>query len=132
MVTGLAIEKKERREIVSYRKARIPIRLRKENQVDYRDGYKFDACFSNGQLFEMGVYKNSKGLWNVSDLNTGTLVCVGKTRVDAVKKFQDVFLSKLERLIFDNKHYCSASWCHENWYEHATAEFKTMLEEGAK
>ena len=131
MVTGLATDN-ERREIMGYRKARIPIRLHRENQVDYRNGYIFDACLSNGELFEMGVYKNSNGRWLVSDLNTGILVCVGKTRVDAVKKFQDVYLSKFERLVYDNNRYCSASWCHENWYEHETAEFQAMLKEGAK
>lgn len=117
---------------MGYRKARIPIRLRRENQVDYRDGYKFDACFSNGELFEMGVYKNSMGPWIVCDLNTGLLVNYGKTRVDAVKKFQDVYLSKLERMVFSNEHYSSVPSCHENWYEHATAEFSAMLEEGAR
>ncbi len=117
---------------MGYRKARIPIRLHKENQADYRNGYKFDACFSDGQLFEMGVYKNSKGQWIVSDLNTGLLVNYGKTRVDAVKKFQDFYLSKFERIVMSNKHYSCSPSCHKNWYEHATAEFQAMLEEGAK
>lgn len=117
---------------MGYRKARIPIRLRKENQADYRDGYTFDTCFSNGELFEMGVYKNSKKQWIISDLNTGLMVTYGKTRVDAVKKFQDVYLSKLERMVYSNEHYSCVSSCNENWYEHATAEFQAMLKEGAK
>lgn len=117
---------------MDYRKARIPIQLRKENQVDYRDGYKFDACFSNGELFEMGVYKNSKGQWIVSDINTGLAVNYGKTRVDAVKRFQSVYLSKVERMVYSNAHYSSVPSCHENYYEHMTAEFQAMLEEGAK
>ena len=117
---------------MGYRKARIPIRLHRENQADYRNGYKFDACFSDGQLFEMGVYKNSKGQWIISDLNTGLMLTYGKTRVDAVKRFQDVYLSKLERMVYSNEHYSSVPSCNENWYEHATAEFQAMLEEGAK
>lgn len=118
---------------MGYRKSRIPIRLRKENQADYRDGYKFDACFSNGELFEMGVYKNSKGQWIVGDLNTGLMVTYGKTRVDAVKRFQDMYLSKLERYIYnDSKKYVPNCNCHKNWYEHQTAEFQAMLKEGAK
>ena len=108
---------------MGYRKARIPIRLHKENQADYRDGYKFDACFSNGELFEMGVYKNSKTQWIVSVLNTGLLVNYGKTRVDAVKKFQGVYLSKLERSVLNN------DW---NVYSEKTTEFQAMLKEGAK
>lgn len=103
---------------MGYRKARIPIRLNKENKADFRNGYKFDACFSNGQLFEMGVYKNSKGQWIVSDLNTGLLVNYGKTRVDAVKKFQDVYLSKFERIVST-----------EN-YKRESAEFRFITEAG--
>lgn len=117
---------------MGYTKARIPIRLHRENQVDYRNGYTFEVCFSTGVLFEMGVYKNSKSQWIVSDLNTGLLVNYGKTRVDAVKKFQDVYLSKLERTVYSNEHYSCVPSCHENWYEHATTEFQAMLEEGAK
>ena len=117
---------------MGYRKTRIPIRLHKENQADYRNGYTFEACFSNGELFEMGVYKNAKGQWIISDINTGLMVTYGKTRVDAVKKFQDVYLSKLERMVMSNEHYSSSLSCHENYYEHATAEFQSMLKEGAK
>ena len=115
---------------MGYRKSRIPIRRR--DGIDYRDGYKFDVCFSNGELFEMGVYKSGKTQWNVSDLNTGLAVCYGVTRVSAVKKFQDVYLSKLERIVFTNEHYSSSPSCHENFYEHQTAEFQAMLKEGAK
>ena len=117
---------------MGYRKARIPIQLHKENQADYRNGYTFDACFSNGELFEMGVYKNGKKQWNISDLNTGRVVCYGLTRVDAVKKFQDVYLSKLERMVYSNEHYSCVPSCQVNYYEHMTAEFQTMLKEGAK
>ena len=115
---------------MGYRKSRIPIRTK--DGFEYRDGYKFDACFSNGELFEMGVYKNSKGQWIVSDLNMGLLVNYGKTRVDTVKKFQDVYLSKLERMVYSNEHYSCVPSCHENFYEHKTAEFQAMLKEGAK
>ena len=115
---------------MGYRKSRIPIRTSKG--FDRRDGYKFDACFSNGQLFEMGVYRNSKKHWIVSDINTGLAVCYGITRIDAVKKFQDVYLSKLERMVYSNEHYSSVPSCHENFYEHMTAEFQAMLKEGAK
>lgn len=117
-----------------YRKSRIPVRTK--HGIEYRDGYKFDACFSNGELFEMGVYKISegrnRGQWIVTDLNTGLFVNYGKTRVDAVKKFQDVFLSKFERMVYSNEHYSCVPSCHENDYEHMTAEFQAMLKEGAK
>jgi len=115
---------------MSYRKSRIPIRTK--SGFEYRDGYKFDACFSDGQLFEMGVYKTRKKQWIVSDVNTGLAVCYGITRIDAVKRFQDVYLSKLERMVYSNEHYSSASSCNENFYEHRTAEFQAMLKEGAK
>lgn len=129
MVHGLATEKKEGK-TMGYRKSRIPIRTK--DGIEYRDGYKFDACFSDGQLFEMGVYKSGKTQWNVSDLNTGLMVCFGVNRVSAVKMFQDVYLSKLERLVMSNEHYSCVPSCNENWYEHATAEFQAMLKEGAK
>ena len=115
---------------MGYRKSKIPIRTK--DGIEYRDGYKFDACFSNGELFEMGVYKNEKTQWHISDLNTGLAVCYGVTRVSAVKKFQDVYLSKFERIVFENSHYYNFPSCHENYYEHKTAEFQAMLKEGAK
>ena len=115
---------------MGYRKARIPIRIHRENMADFRDGYTFEACFSNGDLFKMGVYRNAKGQWIVSDLNTGMMVCPGKTRVDAVKKFQDSYLSKLERLVFSNDHWSTSPSCHENFYEHATKEFQALLKAG--
>lgn len=115
---------------MGYRKSKISVRIK--NGFDRRDGYKFDACFSDGQLFEMGVYKNSKGQWIVSDLNTGLLVNYGETRVDAVKKFQDVYLSKLERMVYSNEHYSSVPSCHKNFYEHKTEEFQAMLKAGVK
>jgi len=114
---------------MGYRKAKIPIRLHKVELPCYEDGYKFDACFSNGKLFEMGVYKNSKGQWIISDLNTGLAVCWGKSRTDAVKRFQSDYLSRFERMIYDNsKKYAPNCNCHENWYEHQTEEFQTLLE----
>ena len=115
---------------MGYRKSKIPIRTK--DGIEYRDGYKFDACFSNGQLFEMGVYKSCKKQWIISDINTGLAVCYGMTRIDAVKKFQDVYLSKFERIVMSNEHYSSVPSCHENFYEHQTAEFQAMLKEGAK
>lgn len=106
---------------MGYRKARIPIRV--IDGIDYRKGYIFESRFSNGELFTMGVYKNSKEEWIVSDLNTGLFVNCGVTRVDAVKKFQKNYLSKLERIIYSNN----------NHYERATIEFLAMvLVEGAK
>lgn len=103
---------------MGYRKSRIPIRTSKG--FDRRDGYKFDACFSDGQLFEMGVYKSGKTRWTISDINTGLAVCYGVTRIDAVKKFQDVYLSKFERIARTKR------------YEHDSAEFRFLVEEGAK
>lgn len=101
---------------MGYRKSRIAVRTK--GGFDRRDGYKFDACFSNGQLFEMGVYKNSKGQWIISDLNTGLLVNYGKTRVDAVKKFQDIYLSKFERIVSTDN------------YKRESAEFRFLTEAG--
>lgn len=49
---------------MSYRKARIPIRTK--DGIEYRDGYKFDACFSNGEFFEIGVYKVTRNLWIIA------------------------------------------------------------------
>lgn len=115
---------------MGYRKSKIPIRTK--DGFEYRDGYKFDACFSNGELFEMGVYKSHKKQWNISDINTGLAVCYGITRIDAVKRFQDVYLSKFERIVMSNEHYSSVPSCHENFYEHQTAEFQALLKEGAK
>lgn len=109
---------------------RFPIRT--ANKVEYRDGYTFDACFSDGTLFEVGVFKNGKKQWNITELNTGLVICYGVTRIDAVKKFQDVYLSKLERMVYSNEHYSSVPSCNENYYEHLTAEFQAMLKEGAK
>ena len=74
----------------------------------------------------------NRGQWIVTDLNTGLSVNYGKTRVDAVKKFQDMYLSKLERMVYSNEHYSCVPSCHENYYEHMTAEFQAMLKEGAK
>lgn len=129
MLIGLATNTKEGK-TMGYRKSRIPIRTKRG--IEYRDGYKFDACFSNGELFELGVYKSRRKQWIVSDPNTGLAVCYGITRIDAVKKFQDVVLSKFERMVYSNEHYSCVPNCHENFHEHMTAEFQAMLKEGAK
>ena len=112
---------------MGYKKARIPIRL-KGDVVKYVDGYTFEACFSNGRLWLMAVYKNSEthGLWTVTDWHTGYAVCYGKTRGDAVTKFQNTYLSKIERLVFSNEHY--SKFGSENWYEAKSREFAESIE----
>lgn len=109
---------------MTYKKRQIPIRVK--DHVEYRSGYTFEACFSNGELFEIGVFKAAKDQWHVSDLNTGLAVCYGRTRVDAVKQFQQTYLSKLERMVMSNEHYSSSPSCHENYYEHMTSEFEAL------
>ena len=64
---------------MAYRKRQIPIRV--NDHVEYKSGYTFDACFSTGQLFEIGVFKADNNQWHVSDLNTGCAVCYGKSRL---------------------------------------------------
>lgn len=95
------------------------------------NGYQFEACFSDGTLFSVGVYKsnseNNVMSWTVTDINTGRAICYGRTRVDAVKKFQDFYLSKLERMVFSDKRYTSEK--PENWYETKTAEFAKLVED---
>lgn len=77
----------------------------------------------------MAVYKEKardalhKDNWIVSDINTGLAVCDGRTRKDAVKKFQDVHCSKLERMVYDNNSYHGM-----NIYEKMRADFADMLE----
>lgn len=101
-------------------------------ELDYVDGYIFQACFSTGQLVDMGVYKNEardalhKTTWVVTDVNTGLAICYGSTRKDAVEKFQKVYCSKFERIVMSDEHYSSAPSCHENYYEHMTRELDEM------
>lgn len=117
---------------MTFRKSKFAIRTK--DGLQWRDGYAFEACFSNGWLHEMAVYKEKardalhKDIWIVGDINTGFAVCDGRTRKDAVKKFQDVHCSKLERIVFDNN-----SFNGMNAYEKMCADFAEMLEEcGAK
>lgn len=99
-------------------------------ELDYVDGYIFQACFSTGQLIDVGVYKNEardelhKTNWVVTDVNTGLAICDGSTRKDAVKKFQKVYCSKLERLVMSNER--RRPFCHENYYEYLTRKLGEM------
>ena len=103
--------------------------IRTKDGLQWRDGYAFEACFSTGQLHEMAVYKEKaryalhKDNWIVSDIDTGLAVCDGRTRRDAVKKFHDVYFSKLERMVYDNNSYRGM-----NTYEKMRADFAEMLE----
>lgn len=121
---------------MSFKKADIAIRMK--DGVAYRKGYIFEACFSDGSLYDMGVFKDEAKdalhvtHWVVTDLMTGLYVCEGRTRIDAVKNFQDRFCSKLERLIMSNEHYSSAPSCHENYYEHMTSVFEQICAEQAR
>lgn len=82
---------------MGFTKEKLPIQ-KKGDIVEYVDGYTFNACFSNGQLFKVGVFNN--GLkWIVTEINTGLAICYSGTRKGAVKLFQDVYLSKLERYV---------------------------------
>lgn len=104
--------------------------IRTKDGLQWRDGYSFEACFSNGWLHEMAVYKEKardalhKDNWIVSDINTGLAVCDGRTRRDAVRKFQDVYCSKLERMVYDDH----SSIGGMNTYEKMCAVFAEMLE----
>lgn len=99
------------------------------------EGYTFEAVFSTGQIHLMGVHKNvakdalHKTNWMITDISTGLGVCEGNTRRDAVKKFQDVYCSKLERMVYDNSHWSSCHDCRENIYEKLQREFSDLLEE---
>lgn len=112
---------------MTFEKRNFAIRTR--DGLQWRDGYIFEACFSNGWLHEMAVYKEKardalhRDNWIVSDINTGLAVCDWRTRKDAVKKFQDVHCSKLERMVYDdNSHHGM------NTYEKMCADFAEMLE----
>lgn len=115
---------------MGYRKSKIAIRRRGDDgaYVDYVNGYEFDACFSNGVLFPVGVYRKTDKLWIVTDLNTGLFINCGKSRVDAVSRFQDSYLARFERKVFDNKHWSDHPSCYENWYEMKSSEFTEMVE----
>lgn len=112
---------------MSFTKCKYAIRAR--NGLQWRDGYTFEACFSTGQLHKMAVHKEKasdalhKDNWIVGDIDTGFAVCDGRTRKDAVKKFQDVYCSKLERMVYDNNSYYGM-----NAYEKMCADFSKMLE----
>lgn len=103
--------------------------IRTSDGLQWRDGYTFEACFSTGLIHEMAVYKEKtrdalhKDNWIVGDIDTGLAVCDGRTRKDAVKKFQDVYCSKLERMVYDNNSHNGM-----NTYEKMCAVFAEMLE----
>lgn len=77
----------------------------------------------------MAVYKEKardalhKDNWIVSDINTGLAVCDGRTRKEAVRKFQEVYCSKLERMVYDDN-----SIIGMNTYEKMCSDFAEMLE----
>lgn len=103
--------------------------IRTSDGLQWRDGYTFEACFSTGLIHEMAVYKEKardalhKDNWIVGDIDTGLAVCDGRTRKDAVRKFQDVYCSKLERMVYEDK-----SIGGMNTYEKMCADFAEMLE----
>lgn len=116
---------------MTFSKCKFAIRTR--DGLQWRDGYAFEACFSNGWLHEMSVYKEKardalhKDNWIVSDIDTGLAVCDGRTRKDAVRKFQDVYCSKLERMVYEDH-----SIDGMNTYEKMCADFGEMFETGAE
>lgn len=119
---------------MTFTKKRFPIRARND-VVIMVDGYTFEAVFSTGQVHEMGVHRNGKECWHVTDLNTGYYVNVGATRKKAVEMFQKHHCSRLERMVYSNEHYSSSPACHENTYEHMANEFAELVDEyerGAK
>lgn len=97
--------------------------IRTSDGLQWRDGYTFEACFSTGWLHEMAVYKEKAHNWIVVDIHTGLAVCDGPTRRDAVRKFQEVYCSKLERMVYDNNSYRGM-----NTYEKLCSDFREMLE----
>ena len=119
----------ERREIMGYRKAKFYVRKR-DDKIELVDGYTFEACFSDGMLHMMAVHKSldKHGLWTVTDWHTGYAVCYGKTRVDAVTKFQQTYLSKLERMVYSNDHVSEFM----NWYEAKTKELVELIDRDLK
>ena len=103
--------------------------IRTSDGLQWRDGYTFEACFSTGLIHEMCVYKEKardalhRDNWIVGDIDTGLAVNDGRTRKDAVRKFQYVYCSKLERMVYDNNSHNGM-----NTYEKMCADFAKMLE----
>lgn len=119
---------------MAFTKKRYPIRTQNDVVVMV-DGYIFEAVFSTGQVYEMGVHRNGKERWSVTDLDTGHLVNTGATRKKAVETFQKTYCSKLERMVYSDQHYSSSPTCHENVYEHMARLFAELVDEyerGAK
>lgn len=116
---------------MTFRKAKIAIRT--SDCVLFEDGYIFEAAFSTGTIHEMGVHKNEakdalhRTNWIITDIQTGLAVCEGRTRRDAVEKFQKVYCSKLERMVMSDEHWSSIPGCYENNYEKMAREFSEML-----
>ena len=111
---------------MSFEKCKFAIRT--SDGLQWRNGYTFVACFSTGHLHKMAVYKEKardalhKDNWIVGDIDTGLAVCDGRTRRDAVRKFQDVYCSKIERMVYDNNSYRGM-----NTYEKLCVVFAEML-----
>lgn len=103
--------------------------IRTSDGLQWRDGYIFKACFSTGHLHKMAVYKEKardalhKDNWIVGDIDTGLAVCAGSTRRGAVRKFQEMYCSKLERMVYEN-----SSFDGMNTYEKMCADFSKILE----
>ena len=117
---------------MTFRKARLPIAYKDDGELAVRfvDGYIFEACFSTGQLFEVGVYFALEiHMWIVTDINTGYSLNAGKTRKKAVQVFQSHYCNKLERMVLSNEHWSSVPSCHENVYEHMSAEFANAIKQ---
>ena len=112
---------------MTFTKCKFAIHTR--NGLQWRDGYTFEACFSTGHIHKMAVYKEKardalhKDNWIVGDIDTGLAVCDGRTRRDAVRKFQDVYCSKLERMVYDNNSHRGM-----NTYEKLCSNFREMIE----
>ena len=116
---------------MTFRKAKIAIRT--SDGILFEDGYIFEAAFSTGTVHEMGVHKNEakdalhRTNWIITDIQTGLGVCEGRTRRDAVEKFQKVCCSKLERMVMNNEHWSGVPGCYENFYEKFAREFSEIL-----
>lgn len=95
--------------------------VRLDNKVRQVSGYLFEACFSTGEHHPMfahkAICKKGKCIWTVTDVKTGLAVNYGTTRKDAVKRFQGVYCSKLERM----RNY--------NAYEKLQREFSELLDD---
>ncbi len=113
---------------MAFMKKRYPIRAQNDIVIIV-DGYTFEAVFSTGQVHEMGVHRNGKERWDVTDLGTGHLVNTGATRKKAVETFQKTYCSKLERMVYSDQHYSNAPSCYENTYEHMERVFARLVDE---